>query len=73
MHRDEVAKLKEGDLVAVNVGPHKGVTFSVVKTEMDSGAYHGWVTVRSLKGHCYLYAGQEIDLPLVPSIAWRDI
>lgn len=61
MTREEVAKLDPGSKVIPRIGPRRGEVASVLKREMDAGAYNGWITVRFVDGSTAMYVGEEID------------
>ncbi len=45
MTREETSQLKPGDKVIPVLGPYTGRVVSVLRVEMNYGAYTGWVTV----------------------------
>lgn len=69
MDRSEVLELEPGDIVVPKIGKYAGMQCEVTHVELNSGAYHGWITVKLPDGVAGLYVGEEIDFSHRPSPA----
>ncbi len=55
-------KITVGDRVRPSIGPHRGRLCTVIRAEMEKGAYNGWFTVVNPEGATLMFAGEELTL-----------